>query len=154
MLASVLRTAARPAARATRASLKPAVRALSATAARKSGHAPPPSLFGPGAKAGEVPTDFEQATGLDRLQVLGEMEGVEVFDEEPLDASRLGTLADPILVPSLDVERIVGCTGFPADSHDVHWFQLTEHKNRRCPECGSAYKLDFQGTREEHAHAH
>jgi hypothetical protein len=34
--------------------------------------------------------------------------------------------------------RIVGCTGVPADSHDVIWFQVNKEKQRRCPECGSS----------------
>jgi hypothetical protein len=36
-----------------------------------------------------------------------------------------------------DTERIIGCSGSPADSHDVIWFNLTEERQRRCPECGS-----------------
>jgi len=47
-------------------------------------------LIGPGAAPGTVPTDVEQATGLERLEILGKMEGVDVFDMRPLDASRLG----------------------------------------------------------------
>lgn len=47
-------------------------------------------LLGPGAKPGTVPTDVEQATGLERLEILGKMEGVDIFDMRPLDASRLG----------------------------------------------------------------
>ena len=47
-------------------------------------------LLGAGAPAGTVPTDFEQATGLERLEILGKMEGVDIFDMRPLDASRKG----------------------------------------------------------------
>lgn len=47
-------------------------------------------LVGPGAKPGTVPTDLEQATGLERLEILGKMESVDIFDMRPLDASRLG----------------------------------------------------------------
>jgi cytochrome c oxidase subunit 5b len=45
-----------------------------------------------GAKVGTVPTDLEQATGLDRLEILGKMQGVDIFDMKPLDASRKGAL--------------------------------------------------------------
>lgn len=45
-----------------------------------------------------MPTDENQSTGLERLQVLAAKEGVEVFDFNPLDSSRIGTLADPIKV--------------------------------------------------------
>jgi len=47
-------------------------------------------LRGPGTPAGSVPTDLEQSTGLERLEILGKMEGVDIFDMRPLDASRLG----------------------------------------------------------------
>ncbi|EMD33511.1 hypothetical protein CERSUDRAFT_26055, partial [Gelatoporia subvermispora B] len=94
-------------------------------------------LYAEGAKPGEVPSDDIHATGLERLQILGEKEGVEVFDLKPLDSSRIGTLADPIKVYSLAPERIIGCTGSPAESHELHWMNLTTEKVRRCPECGS-----------------
>ncbi|KAH9935258.1 cytochrome c oxidase polypeptide IV [Amylocystis lapponica] len=150
--------AVRPVALAARAAVRPsrslAGRALSTSATRLSGHAPTPQLFGEGAKAGEVPSDENQSTGIERLQVLAAKEGVEVFDFKPLDSSRIGTLAEPIKVLSWEPSRIVGCTGSPAESHELQWFNLTRQKNRRCPECGSVYTLDFQGEEHGHAHAH
>jgi cytochrome c oxidase subunit 5b len=47
-------------------------------------------LLAPGAAPGTVPTDLEHATGLERLELLGKMEGIDVFDMKPLDASRKG----------------------------------------------------------------
>lgn len=47
-------------------------------------------LLGPGADPGTIPTDLEQATGLERLEILGKMESVDIFDMRPLDASRKG----------------------------------------------------------------
>jgi cytochrome c oxidase subunit 5b len=47
-------------------------------------------LLPPGGKPGTIPTDLEQATGLERLEILGKMQGVDVFDMKPLDASRKG----------------------------------------------------------------
>jgi cytochrome c oxidase subunit 5b len=101
MLVSALRAAARPAVFAARASFKPTTvaRAFSVTARARSGHAPAPQIFGEGGKAGQVPTDFEQATGLERLQLLAEMEGVDIFSDSP-DTTRLGTKADPIKIVS------------------------------------------------------
>ncbi|KAF4614199.1 hypothetical protein D9613_007805 [Agrocybe pediades] len=148
--------AARPAALAARASAKPSsssVRAFSTSLRVQSGP-PPPQLYGPGAKPGTVPTDIEQATGLERLQLLGDLEGVNVFDNSPLDSSRLGTKANPVLVPSFDVERIIGCTGVPAESHEVHWYNLKKDKHTRCIECGSVYALDFQGEEHHDEHHH
>ncbi|KAJ6619780.1 cytochrome c oxidase subunit VB-domain-containing protein [Mycena sp. CBHHK59/15] len=131
------------------------LRAFSTTLRVSSAHgAKPPSLFGPGGKAGEVPTDFEQATGLERFELLGEMEGIDVFDETPLDSSRIGTKKDPIMVLSYDPTRIIGCTGCPADSHDIIWINLTKERQRFCSECGSVYQLDYQGADEHEVHHH
>jgi cytochrome c oxidase subunit 5b len=52
-------------------------------------------LLAPGAAVGTVPTDLEQSTGLERLEILGKMQGVDIFDMRPLDASRRGTLRYP-----------------------------------------------------------
>lgn len=107
-------------------------------------------LVGEGAKAGEVPTDIQQATGLERFELLGKLEGIEVFESEPLDASRTGTMADPIIIDSYDDFRYVGCTGSPAGSHVVMWLKPTTDKVARCWECGSVYKLNYLGTGEDH----
>jgi hypothetical protein len=45
-----------------------------------------------GSPVGSIPTDLEQSTGLERLEILGKMEGVDIFDMRPLDSSRLGTI--------------------------------------------------------------
>ncbi|WVR06871.1 hypothetical protein IAU60_003907 [Kwoniella sp. DSM 27419] len=143
-----LRTAvAAPALRRASVQVKPVslARTFAVSANRSAGHGPP-QLLGPGAKAGEVPTDEQQSTGLERFELMGKLEGVDVFDMKPLEVTRLGTVADPIAVYSLFPERQVGCTGFPADSHDTIWLNVnTELKNHRCPECGCVYTLNFQG---------
>ena len=84
-----------------RASRTPATRALSTTPRILSdhGHAPP-ALLGEGAPRGTVPTDENQSTGLERLQLLGHQEGIDVFDMQPLEVPRLGTTKEPILVKS------------------------------------------------------
>jgi cytochrome c oxidase subunit 5b len=97
MLQSALRTARPFVARSSRVN---AARAFSITPRVASDGPPPPQLIGPGGKPGEVPSDYEQLTGLARLQLLGEMQGIKIFDDSPLDSSRLGTKADPILVQS------------------------------------------------------
>jgi len=78
-----------------------------------------------GAQPGTVPTDVEQATGLERLEILGKMEGVDVFDMKPLPSDRLGTLDNPIHVKSFGDEQYCGCTGCPADSHHVLWLTVS-----------------------------
>lgn len=47
-----------------------------------------------------MPTDLEQATGLERLEILGKMQGVDIFDMSPLDSSRKGMwnlFIDPVV---------------------------------------------------------
>lgn len=61
----------------------------------------PPVIQGEGAKPGEVATDENQATGLERLELLGRLEGVDVFDMQPLESDRRGTKKDPIMIKSL-----------------------------------------------------
>ncbi|KAG9093785.1 Cytochrome c oxidase subunit 4 [Ceratobasidium sp. UAMH 11750] len=95
MLAAI-RTQLRPAAR----TLRPLPRTLHTTTRVFAGHAAP-SLLGEGAKPGEVPTDENQSTGLERLEILGKLEGVDVFDMNPLEMTRMGTLSDPIKIYSL-----------------------------------------------------
>ena len=55
-------------------------------------------LLPPGARPGTVPTDLEQATGLERLELLGKMQGIDIFDMKPLDSSRKGTSRHPSLI--------------------------------------------------------
>ncbi|OAA67823.1 cytochrome c subunit [Niveomyces insectorum RCEF 264] len=111
-------------------------------------------LLGPGAKPGTVPTDLEQSTGIERLEILGKMESVDVFDMRPLDASRRGTLENPILVRSAGDEQYAGCTGYPADSHNVVWIGLSrERPIGRCSECGNVYKMDYVGPQDD-GHGH
>lgn len=112
----------------------------------------PESLIGAGAKPGEIPTDLEQATGLERLELLGKLEGIEVFDLKPLDASRKGTMENPIEVESYDDYRYVGCTGSPADSHQVMWLKPTVNQVARCWECGSVYKVKPVGVETDDHH--
>ena len=91
-----LRPATRSAARSPLVSLRPFTTTL-----RSSSGAQIPQIFGSGSKPGEVPTDQSQSTGLERFQLLGELEGVSAFDMEPLDSSRVGTVENPIKVLSL-----------------------------------------------------
>ncbi|EED16595.1 cytochrome c subunit Vb, putative [Talaromyces stipitatus ATCC 10500] len=118
-------------------------------------------LLPPGTKAGQVPSDLEQATGLERLELLGKMQGIDVFDMKPLDASRKGTLENPIIVNGAGDEQYAGCTGYPADSHIVNWLTVSrERPIERCLECGNVVKLNYVGPdtdahgHDDHAHGH
>lgn len=107
MLQSALRAARPLVARSSRAN---AIRAFSTTPRAASDGPPPPQLIGPGGKPGEVPSDYDQLTGLARLQLLGDMQGIKIFDDGPLDSSRIGTKANPVLVQSY-VRRLKICCG-------------------------------------------
>ncbi|KAG8897844.1 Vacuolar morphogenesis protein 6 [Tulasnella sp. 403] len=98
MLSSFRLTAAR-AARTARPSTS--IRALSSTPRSLSDHDHAPVInVGPGAKPGEVATDENQSTGLERFQIEGQLRGVDVFDMQGILMTRQGTLKDPIIVPS------------------------------------------------------
>ncbi|BCS29156.1 cytochrome c oxidase subunit IV [Aspergillus puulaauensis] len=113
-------------------------------------------LIPPGAKSGSIPTDIEQATGLERLELIGKMQGIDIFDMRPLDASRKGTLDNPIIVNGAGDEQYAGCTGFPADSHQVNWLTVSrERPLERCSECGNVVKLNYVGPLDDpHSHDH
>ncbi|MCJ1350176.1 MAG: Cytochrome c oxidase subunit 4 [Icmadophila ericetorum] len=113
-------------------------------------------LLPPGSTPGTVPTDLEQATGLERLEILGKMQGIDIFDMKPLDASRKGTLDNPIVVKSFGDEQYAGCTGCPADSHVTIWLTMSRDRPiERCPECGNVLKMEYVGPLDDpHAHDH
>ncbi|OAP64165.1 hypothetical protein AYL99_00137 [Fonsecaea erecta] len=112
-------------------------------------------LLPPGAAPGTVPTDLEQATGLERLEILGKMQGIDIFDMSPLPSDRLGTFENPIVVKSAGPEYQVGCTGSPADSHVVKWLVMSRARPfERCPECGSVYRMDYVGAPDSHDDHH
>ncbi|KAI9755782.1 MAG: SEA (Seh1-associated) complex subunit [Chaenotheca gracillima] len=113
-------------------------------------------LLPPGAAPGTVPTDLDQATGLERLEILGKMQGIDIFDMKPLDASRLGTLDDPIMVRAFGKEQYAGCSGSPADSHVTLWLTLSRDRPvERCPECGNVLKMEYVGPPDDpHGHDH
>ncbi|KAK9238074.1 cytochrome c oxidase subunit VB-domain-containing protein [Lipomyces kononenkoae] len=111
-------------------------------------------LFGPGAEPGEIPSDFEQATGLERLELLSNMAGIDIWDLDPLPSHRVGTIENPIIVDSPTEQKFIGCTGSPADSHEIEWINASIYEPARCLECGSVYQLNYVGPADEiHADA-
>ena len=43
----------------------------------------------------------QQATGLERFELLGDLHGVDVFDLKPIEMTRMGTLDEPIMIYTL-----------------------------------------------------
>lgn len=137
MLSTALRSARATSAFIARASLahtSSSLRALSTSAIRRSDdhHASAPSIYGVGAKPGEIPTDESQSTGLDRVQVLGLLEGVDVFDLEPLDSSRIGTLANPV--------KVFSVVRHPAPTSSFHIFLNPPYRLSRMLTGHGAYR--------------
>ncbi|KAI9594205.1 cytochrome c oxidase [Syncephalis fuscata] len=109
-------------------------------------HFKQPEIYtGTGAKSGEIPSDADQSTGLERLEILAKIKGQELWDMNPLEVNRLGTVENPIIVETEVESRFVGCTGYPTESHDTLWINVChDHKNDRCPECGCVFKHAFR----------
>ncbi|EIM22243.1 COX5B-domain-containing protein [Wallemia mellicola] len=150
MISQLRSAVSRNIATVSRQSIRPSI------VSRRNYSAAPPSIYGPGAEDGTVPTDEDQATGIERMELLAKAQGSELFDMQPLKVDRMGTMKDPIIVPSLTPIRIVGSTGYPVDSNDTVWLTLDVRVNDgigRCPESGVVYKLDYQGAPlDEHHH--
>ncbi|KAK4981209.1 Cytochrome c oxidase subunit 4 [Elasticomyces elasticus] len=108
-------------------------------------------LLPPGGTPGTIPTDLEQATGIERLEIMGKMQGIDVFDMMPLDTSRKGTMNEPLKVKSFGDEQYIGCTGFPSDTHVIIWLTCSRDRPiERCPECGGVFELEYVGPTESH----
>ncbi len=52
-------------------------------------------LLPPGAPVGTIATDLNQSVGLERYELLGKMQGIDVWDMKPLDSSRKGERKAP-----------------------------------------------------------
>lgn len=112
----------------------------------------PDSLFGKGAQAGSIPTDFEQSTGLQRLEILGKREGVDVFDMENPICEGSGTFNDPFLVPTYFGYRYVGCKGKGDEEHKPYWMKVEDKKKARCWQCGTVFTAKYVGEEGMHHH--
>ncbi|XP_006031243.1 cytochrome c oxidase subunit 5B, mitochondrial [Alligator sinensis] len=89
--------------------------------------------------AGGVPTDEEQATGLERKVLEAVKQGTDPYSMFP-PKSQGGTREHPNLVPSVNEKRLVGCI-CEEDNSAIIWFWLHKGEPQRCPSCGAYYKL-------------
>ncbi|KAK7806207.1 hypothetical protein U0070_008870 [Myodes glareolus] len=83
------------------------------------------------ASGGGVPTDEEQATGLEREIMIAAENGLDPYNMLPPKAAS-GTKEEPNLVPSITNKRIVGCI-CEEDNCTVIWFWLHKGETQRCP---------------------
>lgn len=113
---------------------------------------PDASLIGKGAQPGTIPTNIDQATGLERLELLGELEGIDVFDMDTPITEGSGSPQDPYLVPTYLGSRYVGCKGKEGNDHNPMWMKVEVGKNARCWECGTTFKAKYLGEDAMNAH--
>lgn len=112
---------------------------------------PDGSLIGPGAKPGTIPSDLDQATGLERFELLGKMEGIDVFDMEDPIFQGSGTMKDPYIVPTYIGYRYVGCRGKKGEEHRPYWMKVTTDAPARCWHSGVVFLAKYVG---EPGHSH
>ncbi|KAJ8417956.1 hypothetical protein AAFF_G00136650 [Aldrovandia affinis] len=86
-----------------------------------------------------VPTDDEQATGIERRTLQALKKGQDPFSILKPKVYA-GTKEDPHIVPCIGSKRLVGCL-CEEDNTAIVWFWLHEGNAQRCPECGSHYQL-------------
>ena len=103
------------------------------TGAGRHPFAPPSAIY----------TPYEHLAGLQRVEYLAKLADRNIYLNQPLKVDHYGTLQDPIIVPSLFEDRVVGCSGFPKESHDFVWFICKGVT--RCIECGQAFKIEKVG---------
>ncbi|CAN9500008.1 unnamed protein product [Ophioblennius macclurei] len=86
-----------------------------------------------------IPTDEEQATGLERRALQALKQGKDPYSIlKPKHYA--GTKEDPHIVPCIGKKRMVGCL-CEEDNTAIVWFWLHEGEAQRCPDCGAHYKL-------------
>jgi cytochrome c oxidase subunit 5b len=112
--------------------------------AKSTGHAPnsqvtstPTTSHG---RSSSVPSDLEQSTGLEREEYLLKREGKELFPKT-ITYDHYGTPERPTYIPCSEDSRIVGCSGFPRESHEYTFFELKKDEPQRCAECGQYFVL-------------
>jgi len=71
--------------------------------------------------------------------VFGLVELYEYLKSSPF-VGPYGTIENPVLIPSVHVERVVGCTGGTGDNeHAPLWFRCREGFMYRCGECDQIF---------------
>ncbi|RKO97625.1 hypothetical protein CXG81DRAFT_9495, partial [Caulochytrium protostelioides] len=101
----------------------------------------------------QIATNWEIATGAERYEYLKKLSKEEPWEDlVPVVLTKPGTKEDPIVFKGVDPERYVGCTGFPAGSHEVVWLTVRPHRrgNDRCPHCGNHFRYELEADAHHH----
>eukprot|EP00049_Salpingoeca_infusionum_P017107 m.351777 g.351777 ORF g.351777 m.351777 type:complete len:147 (-) comp16346_c0_seq1:148-588(-) len=97
-----------------------------------------PAVEGKAGVTGRIPEDYEQATGLERLELLEIAKGNEdPFGLEGVKWGPQGTKEAPRLIPSHFEERLVGCCCDP-ESEQIKYFYVKSGAPQPCP-CAQQY---------------
>lgn len=88
--------------------------------------------------ADEIPSIFDQATGLERAEI----DNPEIFKHNEVLRGPFGTVENPVKIPSHYDSRIVGCTGRPApEDHDIVWLVAKKGEKSCCATCNQYFEL-------------
>eukprot|EP00283_Hemiselmis_rufescens_P018068 CAMPEP_0173439742 /NCGR_PEP_ID=MMETSP1357-20121228/21488_1 /TAXON_ID=77926 /ORGANISM="Hemiselmis rufescens, Strain PCC563" /LENGTH=157 /DNA_ID=CAMNT_0014405139 /DNA_START=10 /DNA_END=483 /DNA_ORIENTATION=+ len=147
MASAVLRRTALTSLVALRPASRAALRPVAAAAPRfMSGRTPNPDPVWKQASNLDniIPSDMDQATGIERAEILAEMEGKPLFEEGMVGP--FGTDSNPVMVESIYEERIVGCPGDcdkgnTAVNNEMRWFLVTSAQPYKCASCGQVFAL-------------
>jgi len=89
----------------------------------------------------QKPADYHKVTGIEKRELDQRLSG----NADPFKMSTAirtgpkGTKENPIMVPSMMEERIVGCT-CDEDSPQINWIVIKQNEMKRCV-CGNAFKV-------------
>ncbi|XP_066275048.1 cytochrome c oxidase subunit 5B, mitochondrial-like isoform X1 [Branchiostoma lanceolatum] len=88
---------------------------------------------------GGVPTDEEQATGLEKRELDAKKAGIADPFSMEINTTPPGTRDSPCQVPSIYERRLVGCV-CEEDATYIQWMWLEKGDAQRC-ECGHWFQL-------------
>ncbi len=109
--------------------------------------------YGKGGEVDKVPSNLEQATGIERIEMMHHLQGEDPFDMSVTTLKNKGTFKNPIIVKSLGMsDRVVGCKGVGEEAHDINWILLEKRDVGRCGECGNAFQLDEEMGQDDYGH--
>eukprot|EP00834_Sanchytrium_tribonematis_P006975 NODE_571_length_5897_cov_0.529148.p8 type:complete len:136 gc:universal NODE_571_length_5897_cov_0.529148:3525-3932(+) len=109
--------------------------------------------YGPGGQPDKIPTDLEQSTGAERIELMHHLQGEDPYDMSVTTLKTKGTEKNPVIVKSLGMnDRVVGCYGVGKERHDIMWIFLEGKRIGRCTECGNAFQLDEEVGQDDHHH--
>jgi len=92
-------------------------------------------------KHGVFLTDYDKNIKIGQQAFELKDESNQFFSEQLLEGD-FGTMEKPVLVPSWDDGRIVGCEGGPPPrDHQILWHEVRAGKPLVCLECGQVFKM-------------